>query len=109
METTDSADFTDEALRQAPQSSQPIKDCFLLNALMAGDGPKNTVQRSYPERVMIGHRHTVMRRLFRLKDDMAAFLMNTGISEIARQNSGEITTEKIAWNLHQARTSSRTI
>ena len=71
--------------------------------------PKDTVECSQSNRIMVRNWDSLIGRKFGLKDQVTALLMDDAVAPIAAQCFGEFTAFKVPWQFHAyASTSSRT-
>ena len=85
-----------------------LKNCFLGDVLVGGDGSEDRVQSPDPERRMRGNGDAVGSRSLGLKDDVATYLVDFFVSPRPAEVLDEIFTAQVARQLHAtARTSSR--
>jgi len=80
-----------------------------LDTLMPGDGAKDRSERSEPEGMVVWNCDSVVSRLGRFQDDVAAHLVYSRVLPISAQDVSEASAGNVARNLHATkRTSSRT-
>ena len=96
------------AMSSRPQSRSPkkkrldlLQDPFLGDALVVGDQPQDRVQRPDSQKFMSRDRQTLMTRIFRLQDHVAADLVHNRVSPVLAQMFRQIIPGEISRQLHQ--------
>ena len=86
-----------------------LKNCFLGDVLVGGDGSEDRVQSPDPERRMRGNGDAVGSRSLGLKDDVSADLVDSLVVPKLAEVLDQGLAAQIAWEFHAiASTSSRT-
>ena len=77
------------------------KDLFLRDALVGGYQPQDRVQRPDAQKSVGWDRHSLMTRIFRLQDYMAADLVHDGVTPVLAQVLRKIIPGEISRQLHR--------
>jgi hypothetical protein len=95
--------------RPRPGGLKLVQNFGLVDAVSSCDRSENGIQRSDPQRLVLWNSDAVMSRLFRLQEDVAAFLINSAVAVVFAQQFDQFRTAQVARQLHQqTSTSSRT-
>ena len=90
-------------------TSQFGRNVAFLYDFGSSDGVQNGVERSQPERIVVRDGEAVMLRSIRLKDHVAAFLVDLPVAKMPTEHLDKVRAAQVTGQLHAvAKTSSLT-
>ena len=90
-------------------SSQLVQNVAFLNIFSSSDGVQNGVERSQSKRIMVRDGEAVMVRSIRLKDHMAALLVDLAVAKMPAEHLDQFRAAQVTGQFHAvAKTSSLT-